>query len=134
MRPHLLLTTLLLSIIGNTAGAQEITHSFLACGQKTYIMGADGKPSWTYPAATRDGYVLEDGTVILTLNKSKRHRGGAVVSIVRHPSTAAPQLAASAAHRASGGGRGGGGPGGSSGGRGRGRGSRSRVQHAAVGL
>ena len=64
----------------------------------------------------------------------KRRVGGAVVSIVRHPSTAAPQLAASAAHRASGGGRGGGGPGGSSGGRGRGRGSRSRVQHAAVGF
>lgn len=66
---------------GSQTSAQEITHSFLACGQKTYIMGADGKPSWTYPAATRDGYVLEDGTIILTLNKSKRYRGGAVVTI-----------------------------------------------------
>lgn len=80
MRTHLLLTTLLLSITGNSVGAQEITHSFLACGQKTYIMGADGKPSWTYPAATRDGYVLEDGTIILTLSKSRRS-GGSVVSI-----------------------------------------------------
>lgn len=44
-------------------------------------MGADGKPSWTYPEATRDGYVLNNGTIILTLNKSERFHGGAVVSI-----------------------------------------------------
>ena len=63
------------------ASAQEVTHSFLACGQKTYIMGADGKPGWTYPAATRDGYVLDDGTLILTLSKSKQYKGGAVVKV-----------------------------------------------------
>jgi hypothetical protein len=80
VRLHLLLTTLILSIVGNSAAAQEITHSFLACGQKTYIMGADGKPTWTYPAATRDGYLLANGTIILTLSKSRRI-GGSVVSI-----------------------------------------------------
>lgn len=64
-----------------SAGAQEVTHSFLACGQKTYIMGADGKATWTYPASTRDGYVLGDGTIILTLSKSKQYPGGAVVKI-----------------------------------------------------
>lgn len=69
------------SVAGNSAKAQDVTHSFLACGQKTYIMGADGEASWTYPSATRDGYVLDDGTIILTVNKSKRHRGGAVVQI-----------------------------------------------------
>ena len=61
--------------------AQDVAHSFLACGQRTYIMGEDGKASWTYPAATRDGYVLDDGTIILTLSKSKNHQGGAVVKI-----------------------------------------------------
>jgi hypothetical protein len=61
--------------------AQETTHSFLACGQKTYIMEADGKASWTYPASTRDGYVMDDGTIILTLSKSKQHQGGAVIKI-----------------------------------------------------
>lgn len=81
MRPYLLLTTLILSTMDIEADAREVTHSFLACGQKTYIMTADGEPSWTYPAATRDGYVLGDGTVILTLSKSAQHRGGAVVSI-----------------------------------------------------
>ncbi|MEW4565502.1 hypothetical protein AB1K70_23445 [Bremerella sp. JC770] len=61
--------------------AEEVTHSFLVCGQKTYIMQPDGKASWTYPAATRDGYVLSDGTIILTLSKSKRYPGGAVIKI-----------------------------------------------------
>lgn len=64
-----------------SVSAQEVTHSFLACGQKTYIMGADGKASWTYPASTRDGYVLGDGSIILTLSKSKQYKGGAVVRI-----------------------------------------------------
>lgn len=60
----------------------EVTHSFLACGQKTYMVDANGKKTWTYPAATRDGYVLDDGTIILTLSKSKKlHPGGAVVKI-----------------------------------------------------
>lgn len=82
---HLLLLlaclTVLLSFNPTTANAEEITHSFLACGQKTYMMGEDGKATWTYPASTRDGYVQEDGTIILTLSKSKKYPGGAVVSI-----------------------------------------------------
>ncbi|WP_166826568.1 beta-propeller domain-containing protein [Thalassoroseus pseudoceratinae] len=61
--------------------AQDITHRFLACGKNTYIMEADGQASWTYPASTRDGYVLDDGTIVLTLSRSKKYRGGAVVSI-----------------------------------------------------
>lgn len=63
------------------ATAQETTHSFLACGQKTYIVGEDGKQTWTYPSATRDGFVLDDGSIILTLNKSKRYSGGAVIKV-----------------------------------------------------
>ncbi|MCG6158016.1 beta-propeller domain-containing protein [Rubinisphaera margarita] len=81
MKHHLLLTLFVLTVLSGTTKAQEITHSFLACGQKTYIMGADGQPSWMYPVATRDGYVLDDGTIILTLSKGKRYKGGAVVSI-----------------------------------------------------
>lgn len=81
MRLKLLVAAFAISILGAGVDAEEITHSFLACGQKTYIMGADGVPGWTYPANTRDGYVLDDGTIILTLSKSKLHPGGAVVSI-----------------------------------------------------
>ena len=61
--------------------AEETRHSFLACGKDTYIVAADGEKRWTYPNATRDGYVLNDSTIILTLSKSKRYRGGAVVKI-----------------------------------------------------
>ncbi len=81
MKLHLLITSLTILTIGHSAFAQEVTHSFLATGQKTYIMGADGKPSWTFPGPTRDGYVLEDGSVILTLNKSRRYGGGAVIKV-----------------------------------------------------
>ncbi|TWT55338.1 hypothetical protein [Allorhodopirellula solitaria] len=81
MRIQLLLSVLALSIFAGSIGAQDTTHRFLACGQKTYIMEPDGEPSWTYPAATRDGYVLDDGTIVLTLSKSKKYRGGAVISI-----------------------------------------------------
>ncbi|MEW4488797.1 hypothetical protein AB1L42_11980 [Thalassoglobus sp. JC818] len=83
MKLQLLLSTFVLSLYANSLSAEEITHSFLACGQKTYIMDEQGQVSWTYPTATRDGYVLEDGTIILTLNKSKAHSGGAVVRISR---------------------------------------------------
>ena len=66
----------------NAAPATEaVTHRFLACGKQTYIMEADGKASWTYPASTRDGYVLDDGRIMLVLSKSKKHKGGAVVFV-----------------------------------------------------
>ena len=81
MRILILIAMLIACSTHNPAGATEVTHRFLACGQKTYVMEADGKASWTYPGATRDGYVLDDGTMILTLSKSQRYRGGAVVSI-----------------------------------------------------
>lgn len=81
MKLYLPLTTLLLCTICHSLIAQDTTHSFLACGQKTYIMGADGEASWTYPANTRDGYVLDDGTIILALSRSEKYRGGGVMKI-----------------------------------------------------
>jgi len=81
MTKHLLLIVLLLSVFSNELAAQETTHRFLACGAKTYIMEVDGKASWTYPHSTRDGYVLDDGRIILTLSKSRDYPGGAVVEV-----------------------------------------------------
>ncbi|QDT01992.1 hypothetical protein K227x_03630 [Rubripirellula lacrimiformis] len=80
---HHALTTIIFAAFA-TAGlvqAKQVDHSFLACGQQTYIMGADGKRTWTYPHSTRDGYVAADGTITLTLSRSKQHPGGAVVQI-----------------------------------------------------
>jgi hypothetical protein len=58
-----------------------VSHRFIAFGNSTYIVEANGEVSWTYSRSTRDGYVLEDGTMILTLSKSKEFPGGAVVRI-----------------------------------------------------
>ena len=63
------------------AAAEEVRHRFLACGSETYIMESDGTKSWTYPSATRDGYVKADGSIILTLNRSGKYPGGSVVEI-----------------------------------------------------
>ncbi|MEM0925810.1 MAG: hypothetical protein AAGJ83_07215 [Planctomycetota bacterium] len=69
------------SLLPASSVAQETTHRFLACGKNTYIMEADGTKSWTFPASTRDGYVLSDGSILLTLSKSKTYKGGAVIKI-----------------------------------------------------
>lgn len=80
-QPSLLVVGSLVCMLwAGSASARETTHTFLACGSKTYIMGVDGKPTWTYPASTRDGFVMEDGTIILTLSKAKGS-GGSVVRI-----------------------------------------------------
>ncbi len=57
------------------------THGFIAFGEQTYIISDTGEKTWTYPHSTRDGYVLKNGNIILTLSKSKQYPGGAVVEI-----------------------------------------------------
>ncbi|MEZ6128800.1 MAG: hypothetical protein R3C59_08970 [Planctomycetaceae bacterium] len=77
-----MLAVLLLLLVRNApTSAQGITHSFIAFGQQTYKVDGDGNKTWTYPHSTRDGYSLADGTIILTLSKSKLHPGGGVVAI-----------------------------------------------------
>ena len=49
----------------------KITHSFLATGGETYIVDDAGKTTWTYPHASRDGWVLPSGNVLLALAKNK---------------------------------------------------------------
>lgn len=83
MKLRLELIALLVALLVAPTTAQEITHSFLACGKDTYLMDANGKRVWTYPKSTRDGYVLEDGSLILTVSKSKKTPGGAVVHVQR---------------------------------------------------
>src|SRR5258707_7602496 len=48
---------------------QTITHSFLACGQETFIADGQGKVTWQYPRASRDGWVLTGGDVLLAVAK-----------------------------------------------------------------
>src|SRR5260370_682996 len=59
--------------------SKPITHAFLATGGETYIMDGTGRVVWRYPHASRDGWVLHDGHVLLALNKSQTYPGGAAV-------------------------------------------------------
>ena len=61
----------------------KITHSFFIAGAETAILSNDGKPLWSYPAATRDGFVLPNGNLLLALAKNKDYPGGAVVEVTR---------------------------------------------------
>ncbi|HEX7899496.1 MAG TPA: PQQ-binding-like beta-propeller repeat protein [Planctomycetota bacterium] len=56
-------------------------HSFLATGGETHIV-EKGQVTWTYPASTRDGWVV-DGRILLALSKSKAYPGGAAVEVDR---------------------------------------------------
>ncbi len=60
---------------------QGISHSFLATGKETYILDGEGRVTWRYPHATRDGYVLPSGNRLLVLSKSGKYPGGAVVEL-----------------------------------------------------
>ncbi|MFH5806113.1 hypothetical protein [Alienimonas sp. DA493] len=67
---------------GSAAAADpEPTHSFLAFGKTTYRVDESGETSPVYPASTRDGYQLPDGTLLLTLSRSKKYPAGAVVEV-----------------------------------------------------
>ena len=61
----------------------KITHAFLATGGQTYIRSGDGDITWRYPHGSRDGWVLENGNVLLALSKSKEYPRGGAVEVTR---------------------------------------------------
>ena len=82
MKTHRLILVLL--PLACAAFAEEkITHSFLALGAETRIVGADGSVVWSHPAGTRDGFVLPNGNLLLALSKNAEYPGGAVVEVTR---------------------------------------------------
>ncbi|MEY4271296.1 MAG: hypothetical protein RL250_162 [Verrucomicrobiota bacterium] len=74
---------LLASALFAVAAEPPVKRSFLMLGGATQIVDADGKVVWKYPAETRDGCVLPNGNVLLTLHKSDAYPGGAVVEVTR---------------------------------------------------
>jgi outer membrane protein assembly factor BamB len=62
-----------------------ITHSYAVFGgaELTQIISGSGEVLWRYPASTRDGFVLPNGNLLLTLSKSKEYPGGAIVEVTR---------------------------------------------------
>jgi len=77
------LLCLLLAPLALIAADQTVGRSFLMLGGLTQIVDASGKATWKYPAATRDGYILPNGNLLLTLSKTKAYPGGAVVEVTR---------------------------------------------------
>ncbi len=77
------LLCLLLAAFSLAAADQPAGRSFLMLGGLTQIVDASGKVTWKYPAVTRDGYVLPNGNLLLTLSKTKAYPGGAVVEVTR---------------------------------------------------
>jgi len=74
---------LLATTLGAFAAEPPTKRAFLMLGGATQILDADGKVTWKYPAETRDGWVLPNGHVLLTLAKSKTYPGGAVIEVTR---------------------------------------------------
>ena len=84
MRKSLLsLLSLTSSVFAADSAPSKITHSFFIAGAETAILSNDGKPLWSYPAGTRDGFVLPNGNLLLALAKNKDYPGGAVVEVTR---------------------------------------------------
>jgi len=61
----------------------KVTHSFIAFGNNTRIVGEDGKVVWKFTRGSRDGYVLPDGKIVLAVNRGGPYPGGAVVEVTR---------------------------------------------------
>ncbi len=77
------LLCLLLATHALTAADKPTGRSFLMLGGLTQIVDATGNVTWKHPAVTRDGYILPNGNLLLTLSKTKAYPGGAVVEITR---------------------------------------------------
>lgn len=79
LRSSLLVAASVPLALGARAADPAITHSFLATGAETRIVSAEGKVIWDYPRATRDGWVLPNGNILLALSGN----GGGVVEVTR---------------------------------------------------
>lgn len=80
------LIAIVLATLVSTANADDqkaITHAFFAAGGETYIRQGDGKISWQYPHASRDGWVLPNGNVLLALNGDDKNPGGSAVEVTK---------------------------------------------------
>jgi len=77
------LSACLLLIALPAFAAEPVKHGFLATGGETFIVDESGKETWKFPMSTRDGWVLDNGNVLLALSKSKDYPGGAVAEVNR---------------------------------------------------
>lgn len=62
--------------------AHGVRHAFLATGAETYIVSHTDRIVWRYPRPTSDGWMLQNGNVLLVLASGKNY-GGGVVEVTR---------------------------------------------------
>jgi hypothetical protein len=78
-----LIASALLLLAQDATAADPVKHAFLATGNETLIVDEGGKAVWEYPHSSRDGWVLEDGHVLLALSRGKAYPSGAAVEVDR---------------------------------------------------
>lgn len=57
---------------GRQVSESGIKHSFLIAGNPTVLVGEDGKVQWKIAGKARDGYVLENGNVLLSIGNQAK--------------------------------------------------------------
>lgn len=57
---------------GRQVSESGIKHSFLIAGTPTVLVGEDGQVKWKIAGKARDGYVLENGNVLLSIGNSAK--------------------------------------------------------------
>jgi outer membrane protein assembly factor BamB len=57
---------------GEQRSASGITHSFLLCGPRSGIVSEESRLVWESKGASRDGYVLPNGNILLSQNNRAR--------------------------------------------------------------
>ena len=56
-----------IEVFGKQVSASGIKHSFLIAGNPTVLVGEDGQVKWKIAGKARDGYILENGNVLLSI-------------------------------------------------------------------
>lgn len=60
-----------------------ITHGIMGFGEDTFIANSSGQILWKDPRNTRDGWMLPNGHLLLTITKSAEFPGGAALEVDR---------------------------------------------------
>ena len=64
-----------------------IAHTFVVFGGETYIVGKDSTVTWKYPHGTRDGWMMPNGNLLMSVSAGGNYPGGAIVEVDKEGKT-----------------------------------------------